>query len=324
MGGGRIDTNASILLSKPAVTTHPEKKPQKANGVITFAPAKRLLQQARAYIDDLELFLADRHRAIPVLLRALKLGDQELKREITSLLGGFAGSDITGHLYRIIMDAAEDGDLRHEAAVQLSVTLPMADDPRPLVDSLLENLNSPDAELRSYAALALGWEGNHRALDALIERLDDPDDFVQQAAVNALANLQTDRAFQLMRQRLTRGRQEQKRSILFALWRFHTRREEVAALYKEQLEVADDALRFEALVLLGRVTDIRDQIPFYRRCLKDRDPRVREKALEILATLAPGDLVGLQPAVEAMLSDPQVRVQQAAMRFLHSIRSTGR
>ena len=306
------------------MTTHPEKKPQKASGVIDFAPAKRLLQQARAYIDDLELFLSDRHRAIPVLLRVLKLGDQELKREITSLLGGFAGSDITGHLYRIIKDAAEDGDLRHEAAVQLSVTLPMADDPRPLVDSLLEDLNSPDAELRSYVALSLGWEGNHRALDKLIERLDDPDDFVQQAAVSALANLQTDRAYHLMLERLAHGPQEQKRSILFALWRFHTRWEEVAALYKKQLDAADDALRFDALVLLDKVSDIRDQISFYRRCLKDRDPRVREKALERLAALAPEDLIKLKPAFEAMLSDPQVRIQQAAKRVLQSILSAGR
>ena len=292
--------------------------------MIVFAPAKRLLQQARAYIDDLDLFLSDRHRAVPILLRVLKLGDQDLKREITALLGGFAGSDITGHLYRIIKDAVEEGDLRHEAAVQLSVTLAMADDPGPLVDSLLEDLNSTDAELRSYAALALGWEGNHRALDALIERLDDPDDFVQQAAVNALANLQTDRAYQLMLERLAHGPPEQKRPILFALWRFHTRRQEVIAFYKEQFDAADDELRFDALVLLGRVTDVRDQIPFYRRCLADRDPRVREKALERLARLAPGDLIELKPAVEAMLSDPRVRVQQAAMRVLESIRSTGR
>ncbi len=306
------------------MTTYPENKPQKASGVVDFAPAKRLLQQARAYIDDLELFLSDRHRAIPVLLRVLKLGDQELKREITSLLGGFAGSDITGHLYRIIKDAAEDGDLRHEAAVQLSVTLPMADDPHPLVDSLLEDLNSPDAELRSYVALSLGWEGNHRALDKLIDRLDDPDDFVQQAAVSALANLQTDRSYHLMLERLAHGRQEQKRFILFALWRFHTRREEVAALYKTQLDAADDALRFDALVLLDKVSDIRDQISFYRRCLKDRDPRVREKALERLAALAPEDLIKLKPAFEAMLSDPQVRIQQAAKRVLQSILSAGR
>jgi HEAT repeat protein len=200
----------------------------------------------------------------------------------------------------------------------------MADDPRPLVDSLLEDLNSTDAELRSYVALALGWEGNHRAVDALIDRLDDQDEFVQQAAVNALSNLQTDRAYDLMLERLAQGRPEHKRAILFALWRFHSRRDEVAALYKEQLEMADDELRFDAFVLLGRVTDTREQIPFYRYCLEDRDPRVREKALEKLAELGPGDLSNLKPEIEAMLSDPQVRVQQAAIRVLKRMGPAGR
>ena len=296
-----------------------KNKRRKANSVIRFVPEKRYLEKARIYIDNLERFIQDRDRAIPILLRALHFGDQKLKHEITSLLGGFAGSDIIGHLYRIIKDTAEDGDLRHEAAVQLSVTLPMADDRRPLVDSLLEDLNSTEAELRSYAALALGWEGNHPAVDALIERLDDQDEFVQQSVVNALSNLREDRVYHQLLARLKHGRLELQRAILFALVRFDSRHEEIAEVYKQQMDGADEELRFDAFELLGRVTDTGKQIPFYRHCLEDRDPRVREKTLARLAELGSGDLNKLKPEIESMLSDPQVRVKQAAIRVLRRI-----
>jgi len=298
------------------VTTRRKKKGEKANSVIHFAPETRLLEKARKYIDDLELFLEDRDRAIPILLRVLQFGDQQLKSQITLLLGGFAGHDITGPLYRMLKDPTEDGDLRHEAAVQLSVTFPLVKDPWPLVDCLLEDLKSKDADLRSHAALALGWKGNHRAAAALIKRLYDPEEPVQQAAVSALSNLRDEQAYHLLLQRLAHGRREQKRTILFNLWRFHTRREEVAAVYRQFLTGEDEQLRFDALVLLGRVTDTRDQIALYRSCLKDRDPRLRELALRRFAQLERVDLIELKPAIESMLSDPDMQVKHAAMQVL--------
>jgi HEAT repeat protein len=73
------------------------------------------------------------------------------------------------------------------------------------------------------------------------------------------------------------------------------------------------------MVLLGRVTETRDQIPFYRNCLKDRDRRVRLLALERLAQLESADLIALKPEIESLLSDPQMPVKQAAMRALKRI-----
>ena len=288
--------------------------------MIRFEPGKRLVEKARRYIGDLELFLGDGDRAIPILLRALKIGDQGLKREITLLLGGFARQQIAWPLYRIIKDRAEDEDLRHEAAIQLSVTFPGVKEPQALIDRLLEDLRSADAELRSNAALALGWEGNHQVVPALIELLYDPEESVQQAAVNALSNLREERVWSRMLERLEQGGREQKRSILFNLWRFHSKRDEVAAVYKRYVGAEDNGLRFDALVLLGTVTEVRKQIATYRQCLQDRDPRLRELALKKLAELDTADLQGLKAVIESMLADPEMKVKQAAVRALRKIR----
>ena len=235
------------------------------------------------------------------------------------LLGGSDKQEIAWPLYRLTKDAAVDEDLRHDAAIQLSVTLPYAAEPQPLIDRLLEDLKSADADLRSNAALALGWPGNHRATAALIDRLYDPEVSVQQAAVNALSNVPDDRVLDRMLERLEQGGRKQKRVILFNLWRIYSQRDEVAAVYKRCVGMDDDELRFDALVPLGTVTDVLDQIPTCRSCLKDRDPRMRELALKQLARLDAASLRDLKMMIEAMLSDPEQSVKRAAMRALRKI-----
>jgi HEAT repeat protein len=125
----------------------------------------------------------------------------------------------------------------------------------------------------------------------------------------------------LLLERLPQAQREQKRIILFHLWRLPSEREAIAAVYRQYMESDDGELRFDAMVLLGRVTEPRDQIALYRSCLKDRDQRVRKLALERLAQLEPAELMALKPEIESMLSDPQMPVKQAAMRALKGIGS---
>jgi len=286
------------------------------NKIINFKPQERLLEKAQKYIDDVALFLDEKQNAVPLLLRALKLADRRLKHKILLMLGGFAKQEIAWLLYQMMTDPAEDEDVRHDASIQLSVTLPFLKDSQKLIDRLLDDLKRSDTEIRVNAAFALGWEGNSQAAIPLIELLYDPDIQVQQTAVNALSNLRDDRILNLLLERLEHGPREQKRTILFNLWRFYSKRGEVTAVYLKYLEHEDEGLRFDALVLLGSVIETRDHIRVYRKCLKDKEPRIRELALKNLAELEAEDLAGLEKEIRNLVSDPEMKVKQAAVRAL--------
>lgn len=289
------------------------------NKLIHFEPQEKLVEKAREYIEDVQLFLEQRERAVPVLLRALKIADRRFKRRIILLLGGFAKPEIVGPLYEMMKNQAEDEAVRHDAAVQLAVTLPFLDDCGSLIDTLLEDLKSEDPELRANAAFALGWEGNTRAAIPLIELLYDPDVQVQQSAVNALSNLRDDRILKLLLERLEHGPHEQKRSILYNLWRFHSKREAVIGVYRTYLENNDDELRFDAMILLGSMIEPAEFLDLYRKCLQDRDARIREQALSDLEELDLDRLTSLEGEIRPLLKDVEPKVRQAAIKLLKKI-----
>jgi len=286
------------------------------SNVIHLESKERLFEKVGAYIESIELFLEERGKAIPLLLKALRYSDHQLKHEIILLLGSFAKQEIAWPLYHMIIDPGEDEEIRHLASIQLSVIFPFLQEPQPLIEHLLEDLKSPDPELRAHAAFALGWEGNTQAAIPLIELLYDSDIEVQQTAVNALSNLRDDRIISLMLERLEHGPLEQKRCILFNLWRFYSKQKEVISVYLKYLDHADPDLRFDALVLLGSMVEIEGYIPVYRRCLRDKDPRIRALALRELGEVSREDLLGLRNEIKDMLSDSHMEIKQAALKIL--------
>lgn len=291
----------------------------KNSNVIDFEPKERLFEKAGSYIESIELFLEERDEAVPLLLKALKHADHELKHEIIFLLGSFAKQEVAWPLYQMVTDPDEHEEIRHFASIQLSVISPFLKEPQPLIDRLLEDIKSPDPELRLHAAFALGWEGNSQAAIPLIELLYDSDIRVQQTAVNALSNLRDDRILNLMLERLEHGPLEQKRCILINLWRFYSKRDEVVSVYLKYLNHEDADLRFDASVLLSLVTETREHIPVYRKCLSDKDPRIRALALKHLDELSSEDLLGFKKEIEAMLSDPNMEVKKAALKILKKL-----
>lgn len=194
------------------------------NNVIKFDPKSLILEKAQLYVESVDIFLEDIDKAISLLLKALRYADFGLKQKIIMLLGGFARQDIADHLYKIMIDPNESEDIRYTAAIQLSVTASDLKKPQPLIDKLLQDIKENDLLLKQHAALALGWKGNSQAVMPLLEMLYDSDIDLQQTAVNALVNLQDDRLFGLMLDRLKNGSKEQKRCILCNLWRFHPKK----------------------------------------------------------------------------------------------------
>lgn len=289
------------------------------SNVIHLESKERLFEKVGAYIESIELFLEERGKAIPLLLKALRYSDHQLKHEIILLLGSFAKQEIAWPLYHMIIDPGEDEEIRHLASIQLSVIFPSLREPQPLIEHLLEDLKSPDPELRAHAAFSLGWEGNTQAAIPLVELLYDADTGVQQTAVNALSNMRDDRILTLLLERLEHGPLEQKRSILFNLWRFYSKQKEVVSVYLRYLGHENSDLRFDALVLLASVTETGQYIHTYRKCLSDEDPRIRTLALKELNEVNREDLLGFKEDIRDMLSDPSMEVKQAALRIVRKL-----
>ena len=289
----------------------------KKDRVIKFDSKERILQKARSYVESVETFFDESDRAIPLLLKAMKLADRDLKREIMLLLGSFAKEAVVWPLYDLMTDPSESEEIRHDAAIQLSVIGPLLKNSQPLVDRLLQEIGSTDTQRRLHATFAIGWERNFQAATSLIERLFDSDSEVQQTAVNALCNLRDDRILDLLLDRLNHGPVAQKRIILFNLWRFYSKREKVTQVYIKCLEHEDPELRFDALVCLGPITEVRNHVDVYRKCLKDKDGRIRELALKRLAEEA-SDTVreSWRAEIQALLDDPDMKVKRAAVKFL--------
>ena len=289
----------------------------KSNRVLDFEPKKHILAKAKQYVESIELFCEEREQAVPLLLRALKHADGDLRREIMLVLGSFAKEESVWPLYEIMADASESEEVRSDAAIQLCVMGPLLREPQPLIDRLLEDIGSSDADLRLHATFAVGWRGNFQAAIPLIERLYDTDDRVRQTAVNALCNLRDDRILQLLRERLEHGGLEQKRTILLNLWRFDSKREEVIKVYLKCLDHDEPDVRFDALACLGLLVEIRDHLEVYGKCLKDKDNRIRGLAIKKLAEDA-GDAVlqSFPTEIEAVLEDPDMEVKRAALKIL--------
>ncbi|MBK5099507.1 MAG: HEAT repeat domain-containing protein [Desulfobacteraceae bacterium] len=289
------------------------------NKVIDIYSKKRLFKKAYSYIESAELFLEEKDRAVPLLLKALKIANYDLKQQIILLLCSLAKQEVAEPLYKMIVDPDTDQNVRHLASIHLSITFPFLKNPQPLIANLLEDLKSPDPQLRMNAGFALGWQGNTKAAIPLIELLYDPDIEVQQTAVNALSNLRDDRVLSLMLERLEHGPIEQKRCILFNLWRFYSRQKEVIPVYLKYLDHEEADLRLDALVLLGLITDINNHVPVYRKCLSDQDPNIRALALKRLGELDRERLLELRGEIELMLSDPHMKVKQAVLNILKKL-----
>ncbi|OPL14219.1 MAG: hypothetical protein AVO38_11865 [delta proteobacterium ML8_D] len=103
------------------------------SSIIPFNSQERLLIQAKKYIADPELIIAERDRAIPLLLKALKYCELKIRREIILLLGSFAKDEVYWPLYEIMCDPDEPDELRDQAALHLSVIGPFLDDPHALI-----------------------------------------------------------------------------------------------------------------------------------------------------------------------------------------------
>ncbi|MGB9713187.1 MAG: HEAT repeat domain-containing protein [Dissulfurimicrobium sp.] len=281
--------------------------------IVPFDASDRILVQAKTCLASPERVIKERERYVPLLLKALRLSrDLNLRRDILLLLGSFAKEDLYWPLYEIMSDPQEPDEFRDQAAIHLSVMGAFLDDPQALIRRLINDIETGGHDSRVRAIIAIGWEGNLAAVLPLIECLYDADQEIQEVAVNALCNLKDSRVVSLLAERLKNGSIDQKRAILFNLWRFKDRQDEVAAIYKKEIESGDPDLRLEILALLDRIDGQNDHADLYKSLLLDPDDKVRNIALERLGALkkiTPGDAL-------QFLSDPSMMVKRTATKIL--------
>jgi len=286
--------------------------------IINFDVKQRLIHQATLYINNPHLVIENREKAIAILLKALRLGDLDLRRQILLLLGSFAKEKVIWPLFQIMCDENEPDELRDQAAIHLGVLGAFFSDSQTLnrrLISILEN-EEEDKDLRVRAILALGWEGNIHAVLPLLNCLYDPDEEIQEVAVNALCNLRDSRVVRFLGGRLRNASVDQKRTILFNLIRFTDRKEEVKALFLEELEQGNSALRLDVLILLNQLEGDKKDIEIYRKYLSDNDPRVRALVIERLGEL---NAISIEETVR-FLDDPSMNVKSVALKVLESLK----
>ncbi len=286
--------------------------------VILFDSSQRLIEQARHYINDPGRILSNRQKAVPLLLKALKNGDLELRKEIVLVLGSIAKEEIYWPLYEIMKDETEPDEFRDQAAIHLAVIGPFLDDPQGLNRKLFTDIAAGNPDLKARAIMAVGWEGNLPAAVPLIECMYEPDPEIQELAVSALCNLKDSRLMGLLADRIKRCSFDQKRAILFNLWRFRDKQDEVAAIYKDELASENSVLRLDILILLGQIDSRPENESIYRTLLADKSPEVRALAIERLSELGCLQAKDIIP----FLDDSSMKVKRTALMALQASRDS--
>lgn len=284
--------------------------------IIPFARRERLVKKARPYLDDPERFLSDVGEALPVLIRALPVADEDVKNAIIILLGGGCGKTVVFPLYRIMIDTAETEETRFHAAIHLSQILSGMTDTEAIGHRLEQDLRHPDPIFRRNAAVAYGWEGNSRAADFLMDLIRQGDPEIRAEAATALTNLNIDSVFPLIKTCYETGNLDQQRVILYNLWRLTHRRDDVLDLVKRALAHPDDGLRLDAMIVFCALPDTDRHHEVYLAGLKDPVAAIRELSLRQLENAAQKLRQSVRGQIAALSDDPHPAVRVMARRFL--------
>jgi len=289
--------------------------------VILFNSKQRLLDQALQYIDEYENASICPDYAVPVLVKALRIADRQLKHRIISLLGNPNMPELVRPLYQLMMDEKEEEDIRHHASVQLNIVASDLEDKdtQALLEWLTKDLDHSDPFTRALAVFALGWEGNLAAAIALIEKLYDPETEVQQSAVDALVNLGDQRIFPFLVERLEHASMDQKKAILYNLASFTDYHDQVIEIFYKYMEDEDPEIRCDALAVMGSIAASEVFMEAIQRGLKDPHRLVKTLCLENLFDFSSDELSGLSSEIAALTVDPEPMVRKAAKKLLASL-----
>ena len=291
----------------------------KTGTLILLDRPRRLLQKVRRYTSNSELFFSDSATAVSIFLDALHHADSKLLLKMLPLLGSAGDDRVLWPLFNMIAADSLDEPLRTSAAIQLGLAASLSEDPLSIRNALIEQLNHPDASIRSSCALSLGWEGNWPAVEPLAGHLSDPDQDVRMAVVAALSSMEDEKVLALLEDRLKSGSKEEQRVIFLHLWRFRRYLQQVEEIYVKSMADADVDLQLDILVGLAMLPLSPKLLDLYGRFVVDKNARIRHQVLENLSTANPLEYRNIQQHLRKLLNDENARVRQAAIKLFARI-----
>lgn len=280
--------------------------------VLHFQPDRILISRAEEYLNNPGLILNDRERGINCLLKAIRLVDPDMRRKIVVLLGSLGSEDVIDPLYEILIDPDEPDELREEAAININVLGPFLRSPGPRTEKLIRLVEHGCHEERALAIVALGWEGNHAAVDTLCRCLDDSSEEIQELSVFSLCSIGESSMLDILAERLESASLDQRRAILYSIWRFRDRALDVERIYRRELEDGDRRLKTDVLIVFGELEKRVNHSDIYLDYLHDADSRIRAIALERLGSVGG---ISTDTAI-SFLEDPSMEVKRAAIHIL--------
>jgi len=281
--------------------------------IIEFKSEKYFLDKLKEYSDNLELFFEEYEEAVPVVIKHFKSVDEDIKLKLLLLLGSFAKEESKDFFYEIAINSNEIEMIKDTAALNIAHALRNTSNNEDLIKSLLKDLNNPKKSKRKYAIRSLGFEGNYKAALALIELLFDEDTEIQQCAINSLSNIKDPKIVTLLKNQLKNASQEKALTILFNLWRFEEKREEILPIYISYIKGPDSELKFYSLSFLENISSPDEHIKLFSDLVKDKDKRIRKIVVRYLETC---HTIQSEPLLLQLLKDEDMEVKQAAINAL--------
>jgi HEAT repeat protein len=181
-----------------------------------------------------------------------------------------------------------------------------------VVDLLLEQLNSDDADVRLAAITALGRVGSRRATEGLLALLDEPRDLLV-AAAGALARIGDPRAFGPLLTLLDHDDAAVRQSAIGALNSIG--HPELSARARELLRHSSPHMRESAVRIVGYFGH-REGLDDFLACATDPDESVRRAVVEHLPFIEHPD--ALETLIRAVRTDT-ASVRAAAARALRHV-----
>ncbi len=274
---------------------------------------------ARRYVDCPADLIRDGDRGVSVMLRALRHADMGLKHQIMMLLGSFAKEDAAPVFLDILMDDGEMPNTRHFAAFQLSTVIPHLEDESFYRERLLRCTLSHHPSTRTLAVTALGWPGNPGVFDTLAALLRDTSREVRMAAATSLCRLEDPRCVEPLLGMLEWGTFEEKRTVLFNIWRSGCDWDVQERIYFRFIRHRKSDLRLMALVLLKNAPPERQYTEILHDCLDDDDARIRRVALERLTSQGADALAPVRGRIRELLDDSHMEIKRSALMALQAL-----
>lgn len=294
------------------------------NKIIPFQTPEIFLRQAEAYLNQPDLILADKSKAVPMLQKAFQFADLVFKKEIMLNLVSLVPEEISCWLYKIMTDEDQEDELRYQAAIDLSLSAEHLENTTQVIETLIMDARSDDPDIRLLSTIALGWRENHQGVLPLLERVFDKDEFVQQAAINSLTNIRDDRVLPFLLDRLESAPQLQKRSILSNLYYFSDQENKIKPVYLKMLESSDPELRLDALANVITLYPMEEMFRKYKKLLADPEVQIRKTVLRTL--LKQGTVREFKKIeateIEGFIHDQEdMEIKKQALNLLRKIQS---